>query len=436
MKNKYTFSFASMVGQTILSASSGDCQSPAEIPGTDSPVHWQAGQPALRFWLFLMLAFCILVTAASIAPAQQEISIDVTVDVVGGVKPVPITLNGFSGEAASVLKFDLEVQGFKVVSDESAQFDVTGASNGEVKGALTDRINKAQLFAKVYTGGNMRAQAHALADDIVQAIMKRKGIGSTKIAFKVDTGGSSEIYVADFDGHNARQVTKDNSLVAAPCLVPGRLALYYVSYKLGGAYIFHHDLSTGARSAFARYGGSNISPAVSPDGGQVAMILSKDGWTDLYVSNADGTGLRRLTKSPQDESSPCWSPDGRWILFAGKVGERRQLWKVSPEGGEPVRVPTSGVSNPSEPDWSPDGKWIVFTAMMGGFEICVVPAGGGTATALVGGEDPSWGPNSRTVIFARRSGNGRILSVLDVFTKQVKDVQRISGGNSQPSWAK
>ena len=46
---------------------------------------------------------------------------------------------------------------------------------------------------------------------------------------------------------------------------------------------------------------------------------------DLYVCNSDGTGLKRLTKSPQDESSPCWSPDGRWILYAGKVGEQNYL---------------------------------------------------------------------------------------------------------------
>jgi Tol biopolymer transport system component len=65
-----------------------------------------------------------------------------------------------------------------------------------------------------------------------------------------------------------------------------------------------------------------------------------------------------------------------------------------------------------------------------------VPASGGDAIPVVSGEDASWSPNSRTVIFARRSGNGRVLSVLDVFTKQVKDVKSVPGSNSQPSWAK
>ena len=369
--------------------------------------------------------------------AQEEIQIQRDIDVVGFTKPIPISVSGFSGEAAQVLNFDLTVQGFKIVSDGSEQFDVAGSDAGSVQGRLSDRISKATIFAKAYTGGSLRTQAHTLANDIVEALTKRKGIGLTKIAFKVDTGDNSEIYIADFDGHNAHQVTSDNTIVAAPSWVTGRLALYYVSYKLGKPDIFYHNLTTGARSAFARYGGSNFSPAASPDGSKVAMILSKDGWVDLYVCNSDGTGLRRLTKSPQDESSPCWSPNGDWILFAGKSGERRVLMKVSPNGGEPVRVGTAGVSSPSEPDWSPDGKWIVFTSQYGGgFNICVVPAAGGAAIPLVEGEDPAWAPNSRTVVFARRTGNGRVLSVLDVFTKQVKDVSRISGSNSQPSWAK
>jgi hypothetical protein len=55
---------------------------------------------------------------------------------------------------------------------------------------------------------------------------------------------------------------------------------------------------------------------------------------------------------------------------------------------------------------------------------------------LVEGEDPSWAPNSRTVVFARRVGGKRILSLLDVPTKRVKDTAQVAGSRSQPSWAK
>ncbi len=107
------------------------------------------------------------------------------------------------------------------------------------------------------------------------------------------------------------------------------------------------------------------------------------------------------------------------------------------EGGESRRVSTvRAAGHLTEPDWSPDGRTIVFTAQMGTFQICTVPAGGGEASILVDGEDPSWAPNSRTVVFTRREGNKRVLSLLDVPTKRVKDVSKISGSCSQPSWQK
>ncbi|MGA2867251.1 MAG: LpqB family beta-propeller domain-containing protein [Verrucomicrobiota bacterium] len=360
----------------------------------------------------------------------------------GKERPVLVSLRGLSGEAAQVLQFDLYVQGFAFTNAEAAQYEISGSNNGNLEARAMQRVNNSVLLSKAYWGASLRRQVHRFADDFVNALPKHaKGIAQTQIMFKGEAGGKSEVYVGDFDGHGAQAVTRDNSIVAAPCWVPGRLAAYYTSYKLNHPDIFYQDFATGARRIFAGYGGSNMSPAVSPDGREVAMILSKDGWTDLYVGNAGGNGLRRLTRSPQDESSPCWSPDGKWICYASKDGERRSLSRVPAAGGQPERLKTAGVFSPTEPDWSPDGSLIAFTAQYrGGFRICVIPAGGGEATDLAEGEDPSWAPNSRTLICARRAGGvgNYVLSLLDVPTKQVKDVSRILGisSQSQPSWAK
>ncbi|HTL56324.1 MAG TPA: hypothetical protein VL361_11640 [Candidatus Limnocylindrales bacterium] len=370
--------------------------------------------------------------------AQRELEVKKELEVPGLAKPIYVSMSGITGEAAQVLQFDLYVQGFAFTNAEGAQYLIDGSSADNLKARASDKYNKNTLVSKAYSGAPLRRQAHAFADDFVQAL-GRKGIAQTKIVFKGENeGGKSEVYIADFDGYNAQPVSQDNSTIAAPACVPGHLAVYYTSYRLNHADIYFQNIQSGARKLFARYGGSNMSPAPSPDGNQVAMILSKDGFTDLYVGDAGGGLPRRLTKSPQDESSPCWSPDSKWICFASKDRERRSLSKISPAGGEARRIPIALAANPTEPDWSPDGKWIAFTSQYRDFAICVVPAGGGDAINLVAGEDASWAPNSRTLIFARRHGGRYTLSLLDVFTKQVKDVSRISGSTSQsqPSWAR
>ena len=387
----------------------------------------------------IALPILLAVFALNVARAQEQvIDIRSVITVMGQSKPVPVSLEGFSGEALDVLKFDLYVQGFSFVAPDAAQYRISGSSAGNVQGLVTDAISKQAKFSRSYSGATLRKQAHAFANDIVETITGKKGIGQTKIAFKAQSpGGNGEIYVSDFDGHNPQAVTHDNAIVAAPAWVPGRLGLFYTSYQPGNPDIFYHNLATGERRIVAKFSGLNTSAAISPDGSRMALILSKSGSPDVWVCNIDGTNLKQLTKTPEDESSPCWSPNGEWICFATKLSGRRVLAKVPASGGAVQRIPTSGASSPTEPDYSPDGKWLAFTSQyLGGFTICIVPAGGGTATALVEGEDPSWSPNSRTLICTRRPGGHYALSVLDAMTKQVKDIGRISGNDSQPAWAK
>jgi nucleoside-diphosphate-sugar epimerase len=158
----------------------------------------------------------------------------------------------------------------------------------------------------------------------------------------------------------------------------------------------------------------------------------------------DGSGERPLTGSdglPLTYARwPSWSPDGSELALYSVNTTREAIMVANADGSGLREVARRQPANFEEflggPDWSPDGQTIVFTAMMGGFEICTVPAQGGNAEQLTRGADPCWAPNSRTIIFARRQGGRRVLSLLDVPTKQSKDVSRISGSNSQPSWAR
>ena len=389
---------------------------------------------------FLKIALSVVLVAVAVICRAQDsgpIVIPGHSAQPGLTPPIPVSLDGFTGEVLDVLKFDLYVQGFCFTNAGDAKFQISGNNAGNVTGTVTENSTKKALVSNTYTGTNPRRQAHAFANDIVFAITGRKGIGLTKIAFKAQpTGnGPGEIYVADFDGYDPQPATSDNAIVSHPSWVPGRLALYYNSYKFENPDIFFSDLSTGQRRIVAKFGGSNFSPAASPDGSKIAMILDKDGWVDVYVANADGSNLKRLTKTPEDDSSPCWSPDGKWICFATKINSRRVLAKIPADGGEVQVIRTSGAPNPTEPDWSPDGKWIAFTSQTGEFDICVVPADGSAApTVLVRGQNPSWSPNSRTLIYNHAIRYVETLSVLDVFTKQYKDIRRIAGSDSEPAW--
>ncbi|MGH7976245.1 MAG: hypothetical protein ACREC8_06245, partial [Limisphaerales bacterium] len=165
----------------------------------------------------ICLPVFLTAVALNFSRAQNEIQIQQTIVTLGQTKPIPVSLSGFTGEVESVLKFDLYVQGFSFVAPADAQYQISGSNDGNVTGRVADRFAKSVMLSRSYNGASLRRQAHAFADDIVLAITGKKGIGQTKIAFKVqESSGNGEIYVSDFDGHNALAVTHDNTIVAAP----------------------------------------------------------------------------------------------------------------------------------------------------------------------------------------------------------------------------
>ncbi len=75
----------------------------------------------------------------------------------------------------------------------------------------------------------------------------------------------------------------------------------------------------------------------SPDGSRYAMALEVEGQTDIFVINADGSGLTNLTRHPANDESPVWSPDGRYIAFAsnrGGIPQLRQLYVMRADGSD------------------------------------------------------------------------------------------------------
>src|SRR5207249_1029060 len=169
-----------------------------------------------ELWRRLAVSLVLVLSPLSVF-AEDAIDIN-RPGIDGWHAPIPVSISGFTGEVDSVLKTDLIFMGIANVPADQAKYLISGNNASRVEGRVIEKINKAQILAKAYTGGSLRSQTHALADDIAMAITGKKPIAQTKIAFKGETGrGNGEIYIADYDGHNPQAVTHDQTIVAAPC---------------------------------------------------------------------------------------------------------------------------------------------------------------------------------------------------------------------------
>lgn len=342
------------------------------------------------------------------------------------------TLGGANGSAATkVLQNDLEVSGlFAVAPPERASFTVSGsAAGGSLEGMVVDGRGS-KVLQKTYSGDPRRA-AHNFADDIVETLTGQKGIASSKIAFVSTRSGSKEIYIADYDGANVQQLTKDGTLSVSPSISPDRRKLAYTGYQSGYADIYVVDLASGARNRAIKFPGTNSGAAFSPDSGRMAFSASRDGNPELYLASANGSGARRLTRTSGVESSPTWSPNGSEIIYSSDERGGPQLYRISAGGGTGTLVPT-GYSYVTEPSWSPDGKKLAFTARTGGFSIAMKDLQSGATKVLGSGEDPAFGANSRHLVYS--SGSSIIL--LDTQTGKSFPVISGLGKVSEPSWSR
>ncbi len=116
----------------------------------------------------------------------------------------------------------------------------------------------------------------------------------------------------------------------------------YPTIGLDGRLVFKGWGSTapGLRTATISLGGLQVvtdrdedtAPAPSPDGQRIAFMSRREGNWDIYIVNADGSGLLPLTSDPAEDGLPTWSPDGRVIAFVSHRGESWAVWAMTPRG--------------------------------------------------------------------------------------------------------
>lgn len=286
------------------------------------------------------------------------------------------------------------------------------------------------------------ATAHA-CDLVVERLLRIPGFFRGTLAFVNDRTGHREIFVGDMFFQRVRQITRDNSKSISPRLSPDGYRLLYTGYfQSGFPDIFEVNLRSGQRRPFANFRGTNNGATFSPDGSQVALILSSSGNAELYVGPAAGRPLQRLTNNRSLEASPTWSPDGRRIALTSDQPGRPQIFVISSSGGPLTRVPTNISGYCSEPTWNPrHANLIAFTiAQGGGFQVAVYDFNrreSRTVTRVSGDAiEPVWVNDGRHLIFTHRVAGTTQLQILDVETGQSQPLHSRNFGNtSQASFA-
>jgi Tol biopolymer transport system component len=113
----------------------------------------------------------------------------------------------------------------------------------------------------------------------------------------------------------------------------------------------------------------NEAPTWSPDGSRIAFVRSITVSPEIFVMNANGTGVTRLTHNSAIERAPDWSPDGSKIAFVSDRADHDEIYVMKADGSGVTRLTTKlpfqgcgGTSHGSEeaPAWSPDGSKIAF----------------------------------------------------------------------------
>lgn len=375
------------------------------------------------FSLFLSCCFPILQAAdAPTITIRKSDAINVAFTNVGGSEGAAVN---------KVLSNDLALAGsLHVEPAGKASFVISGvAAGGTLQGKVVDR-NGSIVLSKSYTG-DPRAMAHHFCDDIVQTLTGHPGIAMSKIAFVSNRTGRKEIYTADYDGSNGRQITHDNGISVSPSLSPSARELAYTGYLSGYADIYLVDLMTGARQRLVKFPGTNSGPRFSPDGNRLACTLSKDGRPGLYIVGLHG-GLQRLTHTRGAESCGTWAPNGNELIYSSDENGSPQLYRISAFGGS-GRFVSTGFGYATEPNWSPDGQHVAFNVRSGGaFAVAVLDLGSGSARIVAQGENPVWGPDSRHLIFSTHNA----LMLFDVPSGKSIPIVSGLGEVTEPTWSR
>ena len=372
----------------------------------------------------------------ALSPALALAQFRVEISGVGATQ-VPVAIARFRDEdktnqiLSAIVRADLERSGVfrgqevSTVIDETAlpampewraravDALVTGSVTRLVDGRFDVRFKLWDVVKGSEIGGqstavvaaDLRLAAHRMADYIYEKLTGDKGIFATRMAYVTKGGGRYTLRVADADGEGAQVALNSPEPIISPAWSPDGRELAYVSFELQKAVVYAQDVMTGKRRQIANFRGSNSAPAWTLDGMNMAVTLSRDGGSQLFLVGRNGENPRRLATSPGIDTEPTYAPDGR-LYFVSDRGGSPQIYRMPSGGGNAERVTFSGGYNIS-PAVSADGRYLAYISQQGSaFRLMLLDLISGGAPRVLtdtsDDESPSFAPNGKLLVYATR----------------------------------
>ncbi|MDE0300609.1 MAG: LpqB family beta-propeller domain-containing protein [Candidatus Poribacteria bacterium] len=170
---------------------------------------------------------------------------------------------------------------------------------------------------------------------------------------------------------------------------------------------------------------------------KIAFSSTRDGDSEIYVMDIDGSNPLRLTVDPARDYDPSWSPDGEKIAFVSdRVNKMEQIYVMDSDGGNLKRL-TNGAAH-QQPAWSPDGERIAYVRNKGGRQIGVMDADGRNQiqlTEIGKNREPTWSPDGARIAFVSRRNGGQGIYVMDLNGSNQKRLTPNQAFTANPAWS-
>jgi tol-pal system beta propeller repeat protein TolB len=293
----------------------------------------------------ISLSIGVILILAALGCSSPASSILFTSDRDGNLEIYSVNVNGENLTNLTTTKTDEFVP---VLSPNRRLVSFLSGEEGGNTAVEVMRVDGTERFPLTQAGAEHSSQKWSPSNDRVVYVRKED---ATSYIYMSSTNEQKTALLTSIEGHEVGDWSGDGSSVAFAVL----------GGPSQGIYVRNPD----GVNEFQVTETPDYSPIWSPDSRRLAFLSDRDGNPEIYVMDADGAHVKRLTENDALEYDISWSPNGQSILFVSERDGNPEIYTITKDGARPTRLTFNTVVD-NQPVWSPGGKQVAFVSYLDG----------------------------------------------------------------------